>query len=414
MKTYPQVSFRPKVSRVFVLLPVLLLAVTALRAVPDTPPAAPVQPFTLFLGADFAIEQDNVLYRVQDVVGGSFVIKVKGQDVLVPMDRGLQKFKVTPVLKLTESSAVVAKFTGERAYTLANDPAVQAQRAMAQSQMQYSDSLAQQHQVTAAFQSLTAQGAIIAATPKDTHSTDQTRALVTSINQSNAQLALQGIANGPGSNYNTSSSDSTEGAFDAMNVAFELTADKALNEPFVVIIAQYRPPGGKPDQVGNWIYARALEPIGHKARKVSVEQGGFPPGFELVDLQVHLYNRGVEVATNIAPKRVALTREEAQQHVVDEYVASHPGVTLPAAPAMGKLPADVRTRLASGQLQQTYFIKVGRDGKVAAAFADEACTQKVDDPYLQSLVQNIRFKPALDNGNPVEAVAPLKISQLLI
>jgi hypothetical protein len=79
---------------------------------------------------------------------------------------------------------------------------------------------------------------------------------------------------------------------------------------------------------------------------------------------------------------------------------------------MGKLPSDLHTRLSGGQFSQTYYVKVSKDGMADAAYLDESCTQKIEDPYLESVVSSIRFKPALEKGKPVDAVAPLKLASL--
>jgi hypothetical protein len=51
---------------------------------------------------------------------------------------------------------------------------------------------------------------------------------------------------------------------------------------------------------------------------------------------------------------------------------------------------------------------------VSELFSGESCSQKVDDPYLESVVKNLRFNPALANGKPVEGVAAVKLAQLPI
>jgi hypothetical protein len=130
------------------------------------------------------------------------------------------------------------------------------------------------------------------------------------------------------------------------------------------------------------------------------------------ELQVHLYNGGKEVATNIAAKRVPLTRDEAFEYVKMDYLSSHMGTTLPAVPAMGKLPADLPSRLAQGQFRQVFYVKVSKDGIGAHAYLDEACSRPVEDPYIATLLKDIRFEPALENGEPVDGVAILKLGQL--
>ena len=63
--------------------------------------------------------------------------------------------------------------------------------------------------------------------------------------------------------------------------------------------------------VQNLIYAEALHPIDEHLSHVHFVEEGFPFNYELVDFQLHIYNRGDEIATNIAADRVELTRDEA-------------------------------------------------------------------------------------------------------
>ena len=69
-------------------------------------------------------------------------------------------------------------------------------------------------------------------------------------------------------------------------------------------------------------------------------------------------------------------------------------------------------RLAAGDYSKPVFVKVSKEGLSDGAFSDSACTQKIDDPYLQSVVRDIRFKPALADGKPVEGVAPVSLDRL--
>jgi hypothetical protein len=201
---------------------------------------------------------------------------------------------------------------------------------------------------------------------------------------------------------------------DALEVEFDITAPKPLYNPYVVTIARYHTPGAKPDEIQSLVYARALDPIDKRLYHVQFSEDGFPFNYELKDFQLHIYNRGLEVATNISPNRVELTRDEAFEYVKMEYLGSHRGSTLPAVPAMGQLPADLPTRLAAGKYAETFYVRVSKDGVPGDVFADAACTKKVDDPYLVTLLGRVRFKPALAEGKPIEAVAPLNLNKLTI
>jgi hypothetical protein len=162
------------------------------------------------------------------------------------------------------------------------------------------------------------------------------------------------------------------------------------------------------------VYAKALEPIGAEPSKVKFTIEGFPVGYVLVNMEIHLYDRGQEIATNVAPKRQTMTPDEAFAYVRSKYIASHKNATLPAQPVMGDLPADLPTHVARGEYASPVYVKVSKDGLADEAYADPACTKKIDDPYLASVVQSIRFKPALDHGNPVDSVSQVAVAALRI
>jgi hypothetical protein len=200
--------------------------------------------------------------------------------------------------------------------------------------------------------------------------------------------------------------------FDAIEVSFEVSSETPLNNPYVLIVSRFRERDARPDMARSWIYAKSLDPIDQSPRKITINQKGFPPGFILEEYRVHLYNRGQEIATNVSTRQVPLTREEAFDYLKLEYLATHKTSTLPATPAMAQMPADFHQRLSGGKLNQTLYVKVSKDGISEGAFLDEKCSQKVEDPYVENVVKAVRFKPALEKGKPVDAVAPLKLGSL--
>src|ERR1022692_970854 len=94
------------------------------------------------------------------------------------------------------------------------------------------------------------------------------------------------------------------------------------------------------------------------------------------------------------------------------YIEAHKGDTVRAVPVMGELPADLASHVASGKYAETVYVRVSKDGLADEAFTDSACSKKIEDPYLESVVRSIRFKPALADGKPVEGVASLNLSKL--
>ena len=79
---------------------------------------------------------------------------------------------------------------------------------------------------------------------------------------------------------------------------------------------------------------------------------------------------------------------------------------------MGKLPADFAVFKAEGKYAPVYYVRVSKEGIPGGAFSDPGCTRPIREPYVESIVQAVRFKPALDKGTPVDSVAPLSLARL--
>ena len=403
---------------------------------------------TLFMGAEIAISLDKDLYPVRDVLGSNWVIDINGREREISAKEAPIKVKITPTLKLTEASATIQGFKRVQVYSFANDPSTRLTKALTQAGVtnvmlqgvaQDAQNLAQtasnkalggaailagaDNQFGAAAQLYTAQTA-----PAATHPPPAVPGLIgyppnplASSTLGDGQQIVTDMANQASSaaDSNLATSDEATGrittpGLDALDVEFDIRAAKTLQEPYVVTMTRFRRQGAKPGMVQNMVYAKALHPIDMHLSHVHFTEEGFPFGYELVDFQLHVYNRGEEIATNIAADRVELTREEAFEYVKMDYIGSHKGATLPAEPAMGRLPAELPTRLAQGQYRQSFYVKVSKDGLADEAYSDPACTRKIDDPFLESVVKRIRFKPALNGGKPVDGFATVNLGNLTI
>lgn len=402
------------------LLPLLSLAfagVSTAAATDDSSNAQSAKAYTLFEGENISVGQGGSVHAVRDVNGGSWVIMVDGQPQLVSAKNGPISMKIGAALKLTDVSADIEHLKGERAYTYANDPAVRFTRNMNNSAALDVGAHAASNQSSAAGSDVTSPGNMaMNNTPKSGPAASAAAAAITAAqahigpSQQDASEA-SGVYSG---DLSLVGSQDGEGDFDALDVSFDISSEKKLDEPYFVVTARFHDRSAAPGASQSLIYAKALEPIGGHAVHVKFEQAGFPPGYSLVGFEMHLYDRGVEIATNVAQKRKLLTSEEAFDYVKSTYIAAHKGDTLPASPIMGKLPDDLTSRIAEGKYGTAFYVRVSKDGMADGTFSDAACSTKIDDPYLDTVVSGIRFKPALAKGNPVEGVATLNLSRLRI
>ncbi len=433
--------------------------------------SASAKTHTLFMGADIALNLDRDLYKVRDVFGSNWVIEINGREREISARQAPLNLKITPSLKLTEASATIVGFKRVKAYSYANDPSVLLTRGLSKSASMNSDLLAEAQNSqsvadTAASHSLAGANFFAGAddqfssnammttaefaysnshpnpfgyaapspTAPTTTTSTQGNTVILDVGPSSpialiagsefnnpTKLLTNGIVQESATNVGRQTENDGEpngkiatGGLDAMDVEFEIRSSKLLHNPYVVTMTRFRLPTSKPGVVQNMVYAQSLHPIDEHLSHVHFVEEGFPFGYDLVDFQLHIYNQGEEIATNIAADRVELTREEAFEYVKAEYIGAHPKDTLPAVPAMGKLPADLPSRLAAGKYSGSFYVRVSSNGLADRAFSDAACTTEVGDAYLDSVVARIRFKPALDHGKPVDGVASLNLGKLAI
>jgi hypothetical protein len=377
----------------------------AFAANPEPVAAATAAPKThvLFMGADIALEKDKVFSPVEDVTEMALVIKPGGKLVKVPMEQCVN-FNISEALKIAKTSVGIDDLKFERAYTPGTDPFLKFARNAALSAGQSGpvdlargnllrlEMMGKQSGGSPAYQ----QQIAAAQTNIDASELESSR----EIYDIGSQSAAAGV-------------EAMRELFDAIRLSFEVKSDEDLADPYCAVIAQIRDRDSKPGQVRRWAYLKSLGRMSAGAsRKVNIYQGGFPPGFILESCEVHIYNRGAELATNLSRKRVALTDAEALEYRILEYVGTHKGRTLPASLATTTLPREVRASLTPTQLSETCYVRVARDGRVAAAFRDAAGQQPLQDPALESALKIFRYEPALETGKPVEAIVPINLSQL--
>jgi hypothetical protein len=371
----------------------------------------------LFMGADISVTLGGEAYPVHDVVGASWVLMIGGQEKLISTKQAATSIRITPNLKLSEGSATILNFNRMQSYTFANDPSVILTRRMANSAMNTAllqgVALDAQHYTDTLGNNALGGAQAFALADKQfgeaAHLQDVQR-------QDPIKFArrLERVALANTSSESELLGSGTSRGFDAMNIDFTISSPRPLYNPYVVTMTRFHPKDAKPGLVQNLIYASALNPIGDKPQRVHLEEGGFPFDYEVVDFQLHVYNRGIEVATSISPNRSDMTRDEAFQYVVSEYIRAHPGATRPPVPAMGHMPAALPTRLAAGDYASPFFVRVSSEGLGDGVYADAACTRKIDDPFLASVVRDLRFKPALDRGKAASGVAEVNLGKLQI
>jgi hypothetical protein len=408
---------------------ILLLALVGSGVAADpagTPPADPAKPYSLFMGLDIAVQQDKEFLRVRDVEGGTFVVRQNGREQRIPMRTGSGNLKVDQSLKLTGTSARITGLKTERAYSPANDPhrkfAERASAGMAAGDSNMLSGMAlagAQGAVTGAANELAGQqragfAAGVAAAQARLDSANAGLATATRNFAENTYQTNFSDFNNAGLAALELQQELAEENFDAMRYSFEISSDTPLNRPYLVFIVSYHEKDARPGtKEGTVIYAKAIEPVGPKPSKIHILHTGMPVGFIVDDCQVRLYNAGQEIATNVSPRRVAMTKDEAFLYLKLDRLSRAKGAKLPAAPAIGQLDEAARARLSLDQLKATYYVQVSKEGRAEAVFTDPDCSHPAD-AAVSAIVADMRFYPALENNKEQAGVAKLVFAQVPI
>lgn len=377
------------------------LPVLADTAAPPTAPTA-TKPYMLFVGADMTAEWQGRLYPIRGVSAKGLVIDVDGRSVTVsPTSDGL-RIQGKPSLKVAPTGIEISKLQVLRAYTPENDPkrareiAEQNATAMAgkADEDQYRSNLA-------AFEAITY--------VSSSYGPDLSQQLWNSYGQSAATSEIDRSASttdlGPSG---AGMVGETGGSYDALQLSFDVSSRAPATGVYMMLAVRIRASADKaaPQQVA--FLGENIGDLGPAPKTVRMFTGGFPPGYSLVGAQVHLYDSRGELGTNVAPKHMEITADEAFQISVAEYVGRHRGEDLPPSQVATGLSGISRLRLFANPHGHTYYVKLGKNGVPQGAFLDEACTQPISEQVLSSVFMGLRFYPALKAGKPVESVVPVK------
>ena len=368
--------------------------------------------YTLFMGADLAVQHGKDFYRVDDIAGGDFVVHVGGKEERIPTDNASSRMRIDRALKLGGASVVLDKMTTERSYTPAKDPRLKFRQmsGMASGASAVSDLAAMEYQ---ASEAALASAKLDPYAPAAAVQAAQ-RNLENATTAQNQSYVDQGSDNNStGSRAHEMQMELAKENYDAIRISMDVSSPVPLDDPYLLIIARIHERGEKADVFRNWIFAQKIDPIGQTPVRLNINQGGMPIGYSLDECQVRIYNHGREVPTSQSPKRVDLTPDQARQYVMIEFLAAHRGDTVPAAPVLSNAPGDLKQRLLAGDFAQPFFVRVDPEGNASGTFADKECKRATDDPYVQSVVSNMIFTPALEKGHPVSGVARLQLGSLL-
>lgn len=193
---------------------------------------------------------------------------------------------------------------------------------------------------------------------------------------------------------------------DSLEVSFAVSSPVVIPKAYVVVLVKYAL-RDKPAEEQTTFFSKGLPVLGPKPVAISIPQNGFPKGYLFKEAQVHVYNHGREVASNVAEKQLSLSEADAHAYLVIQYLVSHKDDVLAPRPLFKKYPLKLKDRLQDPLYNQVLFVKISKEGFPVGAYSDEACTRKAD-AELETLLAGWRFLPAVNKGKAVEGVAKVR------
>lgn len=200
-------------------------------------------------------------------------------------------------------------------------------------------------------------------------------------------------------------------AGDEMTFSFELASPTVLDATHVVILAGFKNPS--PNAAGSHrVILRPLPPFGSQPLPVSIVEGGIPPGHELESYSIHVYASGHELASNLSAGSVALSRDEATQFMRLKHQREHARTDVGPTAMTDLLPLNFAQGVAANERARRATIKVNAQGVVTSVRLDRL--SGANDAYLQSLIREIPFYPAMSEGAPVDGEVTLQLADLML
>ena len=197
------------------------------------------------------------------------------------------------------------------------------------------------------------------------------------------------------------SDDWNEGEHDALIIKTSISSPHAVADAYVVGIVRIKTREDGPSDV---VFFQEIGSLGPTAKKLHIRKDNMPTGFELVDIDLHVYREGQELVSNQSPKQFALTRDEALEYLALERVSGNRGMTLPAKPAWSLAPSALLASERPGDFDFPLTVHVDAKGHVIKI--DET---SIVPGQIGEIINDLMFMPAIENGVAVSSQAQVNL-----
>lgn len=205
-----------------------------------------------------------------------------------------------------------------------------------------------------------------------------------------------------------------EYAYDPMSDALEfkcsISSPRPLAKAFLAVTLRYVAPNA-PTVVQAKTRFQSFNRLTGKPRKVKFVIRDLPLGFHLVGCDFDLFSDGEQVATNLSKSVEAVNEEHVYQYFLRDYLIRNRAQTRAAKPLLLASAEALRLQVNKAGLEQVVFVVVDKLGNTVSLSADGVEARDLPEQVM-SVLQHVRFLPALEDGQPVDGRLRLRVGDL--
>ncbi|WP_221031601.1 hypothetical protein [Actomonas aquatica] len=368
-----------------------------------TSKASPEHTHQLFVGIDLFVPQGTEMLEVRNIVGETTLAKSAAGE-LNEIDRTTgYRWKLVP--KVSDLSATVSDLEYETTYSPASDPQKKwmgrQTNMMNYQQDQLSQGTLMAANLSRGIAALPSQGGQGGPSPE---AVERMQAGVNSqIRGHLDEVARVDAITDPDFTAKEQQAQEILNPHDSVRLQFRVSTPTPMAHAFCVALARIRHPNGEIEDIN---FYKPIGEVGPKPKKVNFLQTGLAPGFEILELKVHLFNNGKELATNLSEKRFQLTTDEARQYLLLDHTANHRGETVPASPVWELAPPELKALDRPGSLDRPLLVNINAKGD----FTGFAGSGQLYGPEHEHILRQLVFLPALEDGQAVDSTATINLA----
>jgi hypothetical protein len=358
----------------------------------------PIKDHTLFVGLKCRVSQDGEFHLIRDVVKNNVVLEKENTISSIPI-HDLQDLDVRPVTMVAAANMTIEDLRHERAYSVLANPEIEAQRA------QQAMAEAAAFRMDVAMVEATGGAGQLINQEVLRQTGDKARVLETYLaNLEKAQAAFvtessDYFVNPTRAISSFQDMETEQDQHDVLLIEFEAWASEPIPDAYAVSLTEYTTPEN-PQEPAIAMHFSDLPWIGTKPRRFTIRQINFPWGFKVSEVQVHIFSKGQEIASNLSEKAMEVSRDEALLFLQMDHLNARKQQD--AAPSLVRelIPPSLILPESMDLSGQSVVLNIRDDGTVVE-IPDTLTDGRTIDQGIRSILEKVNFYPALEKGTPV-------------